>query len=110
MANWSRSGRPDEWTTLTCDPTQNSIDSSVTVYLDARGSRDAFNSVFELDLFATWTFPIGGKVNGEVRLEANNVTNEQDLQRISSRGEVNSSRYIGWQYPRRLRASLSVRF
>ena len=62
-----------------------------------------------LNLRGAYGFPIGGKVTGEVRLEIQNATNQQDDIGITGGGEVRNIRR-GWQRPRRYRVLLGVRF
>ncbi len=93
-----------------CTPEQNTFDNDVTVYLQERGSQSAFNEVWDLDLFGTWTFPIQNRLTGNIRLEVNNLFDEQKLQRISGRGEVGTSREISYQNPREFRMLVGFGF
>ena len=97
---------------LTCDPTQFLVDSGTGLYLEPRGSRDGFNSTWNTNMTVMWFFPLGWRedFNGFVRVDATNITNNQDLLRINNGGEVSASRYIGWQNPRRFVGTVGLRF
>jgi len=97
---------------LECDPTQTLISSGTGLYLEPRGSRDGFNSTWRLNLQVTYSFPLGWRedFSGFVRIDGQNLTNNQDLLRINNGGEVSASRYIGWQSPRRWNIVAGFRF
>ena len=89
---------------------QAAISSGTALYLEPRGTRDPFNSNWNIDLQLNWEIPIRGDLRGSVRVDASNVTDNQEALRWSSQGEVNTSRYIGWQRPRRFALSAAFSF
>ena len=93
-----------------CDPVQAAISSGTALYLEPRGTRDPLNSNWNVDLQLNWEFRIRGDLRGSLRLDGSNVTNNQELQRVTSQGEVDTSRYIGWQDPRRFALSATMSF
>ena len=93
-----------------CDPVQAATSSSTALYLEPRGTRDPLNSNWNVNLMLNWEFRIRGDLRGSLRVDASNVTNNQKLQRVTSQGEVNSSRYIGWQDPRQFALSTTFSF
>ena len=97
---------------LECDPTQFLVDSGTGLYLEPRGSRDAFNSTWSANMTLMYFFPLGWRedFNGYLRVDATNITDNQELLRINNGGEVSASRYIGWQRPRRFVATVGLRF
>ena len=97
---------------LECDPTQFLVDSGTGLFLEPRGTRDPFNSLWEANLNVMYFFPLGWREDfrGFVRIDASNITDNQKLQRINNGGEVSASRYIGWQRPRRFNVVLGLSF
>lgn len=93
-----------------CDPVQAAISSGTALYLEPRGTRDPFNANWNVNLQLNWEFPIRGDLRGSLRLEGRNVTDNQESLRWTSQGEVNTSRYIGWQAPRRFALSATFSF
>ena len=97
---------------LNCDPTQTLRSTGTRLFLDPRGHRDAFNSTWNANMTVMYMFPLGWRedFSGFLRVDATNITDNQDLLRITNGGEIHSSRYIGWQNPRRFVATVGVRF
>ena len=93
-----------------CDPVQAAISSGTALYLEPRGTRDPLNSNWNVNLQLNWEFRIRGDLRGSLRLDGSNVTNNQELQRVTSQGEVDTSRYIGWQDPRKFALSATMSF
>jgi hypothetical protein len=90
--------------------------ASITEYLEPAGSRELSGS-YQLDLNASWQFPIVGRLSGSLLLEALNVTNEQELLFASdagTRAEIADPSYLAanWNYqtPRQYRALVSLNF
>jgi hypothetical protein len=84
---------------------------TVTVYLEPQGSRRTPTQQ-QLNLNAGWSFPLGGKVEGELGAEVINVTDEQELIGIGGLPTtgVPLLQSGNFQNPRLIRALLSVRF
>lgn len=93
-----------------CDPTQAIAGRGTALYLEPRGSRGPLNPIWNLNLTGIWGFRIWGDVQGSVRMDATNVTNNQEGQRVNDEGEFCTSRYICYQRPRRFSLSATVSF
>ncbi len=93
-----------------CDPEQAVVGRGTALYLEPRGARDPFNPIWNLNLTGIWSFRIRGDFVGNLRMDATNVTNNQDGQRVNAQGEFGSSRYIDWQRPRRFSLSATFNF
>ncbi len=72
-----------------------------------RGGRE-LDSYWWLNLSGACGFPLGDRLTGEVRLEIQNVTDQQDQVGIKGTGEVRALRR-GFQRPRRYRVLDSVK-
>ncbi len=82
--------------------------TGVSVALEDRGARQ-IGSHWWVNASAAYGFPLGGKLLGELRLEVQNVTDNQDQVGVTSRGEVRPLRR-GFQRPRRMRVLASIKF
>jgi hypothetical protein len=103
-----RSGLP--WGYVTTETyTVGSRDFDLVKYLEPTGER-RLTGHYYINLTAAWRFPIAGSVEGELRAEVSNATNEQE--------QLNVDRYTGepvpdegsWQRPRTIRLVAGVRF
>ena len=107
---WYRSGRP--WnlqeTVLLVHPVSG-LPIQTTKYLEPRGSHN-LPDTFNLNLTGTWSFPLGSLLEGSLRVEVANVTDEQEQvdvnQNTGEPVEVRKS----WQRPREIRFVAGVRF
>ncbi len=85
------------------------IGLSVGVPLEAPGSRE-LSSHWWMNLSGAYGFPLSrNRVLGELRVEIQNVTNNQDQVGVTSRGEARALRR-GFQRPRRFRVLASIKF
>jgi hypothetical protein len=82
--------------------------NGLDVVVEPNGTRK-LDSHWMLNLGASWGFPLGNKLRGEVRVEGTNVTDNQEQILISDRGEVRRVRRE-FQRPRQFRLLASVKF
>lgn len=107
---WFRSGRP--WTRIGRAILAHPMSGQRIIterYLAPRGSNELENTM-NIHLTATWDFPLGGRVEGQLRAELANATDEQE-QIIANpfNGRPFPGR-ISYQVPRELRMVVGVRF
>ena len=87
----------------------NARNDSTTLQVERPGSR-RLDDIYSLNLSGAWGFPLGfGDLNGQLRLEVLNVTDQQEQVFVTSQGEVRPVRR-DFQRPRQARVSLSLRF
>lgn len=87
----------------------NARNTSINTFLVERG-RFENDDFFWANASAAWTFPISGNVNGRLRFEITNLTNEQEQVATSSRTGFPLRSRRSFQQPRRYRILASVRF
>jgi hypothetical protein len=78
-----QSGRPYEQIEVVTVASSSGVTSTSTQFLEQAGSR-RLEDLWQLDLNAAWRFRIAKQLEGYVRAEMNNVTNEQALYRVSN--------------------------
>jgi hypothetical protein len=83
-------------------------DDSVSLQLEQVGDRRT-PSTYQMNLSASWDFPLGSQLGGTFRVEGLNVTNEQERVFATGRGEVRPVRR-DFQRPRQFRASLAFKW
>jgi hypothetical protein len=88
--------------------------SDVFEYLEPAGNRE-LDAQTQIDLNASWQFPIAGGVQGSFTLEVINVTNEQALVFVSGEAMTSGDEEAGlttfsFQPPRGVRALATLRF
>jgi TonB dependent receptor/Carboxypeptidase regulatory-like domain len=82
---------------------------ATTRYAQPRDANE-LEDTYALNLTAAWEFPIAGRVEGSLRAEAANVTDEQEQIAVSlATGQPIAVRQ-SYQKPRELRAVVGVRF
>jgi hypothetical protein len=105
-----RSGQP--WGLLPNVTLQHPVSRQVirtTVYSEPRDAH-VLPDTLNLNLTGSWTFPLGARVEGSVRAEIANVTDEQEAIAINATtGQVVAVR-SSYQIPRELRLLAGVRF
>jgi hypothetical protein len=106
-------GRPwnlQENVTLDLDPAD---DTSPTItsryFIEQQGARRLPDN-HTLNLNATWRFPIAGPVEGSLRVEAANVTDEQEQLRVNELSGEPTLVRSSWQKPREFRVVVGVSF
>ncbi len=87
----------------------NAADNTTTLFVEPRGSRE-IGSIWWANLNLAWKFPLGSRANGDLRLEATNIDNQQDLVGVSeSQGRpLASKRY--WAQPTKYTLTTAFRF
>jgi hypothetical protein len=110
-----QSGRAFEHVQTTDVVSSSGVASTSTEYLEQAGSR-RLEDYWQLDLNATWRFRITGQLEGYARIDAYNITNEQEVTRLSpTRRFFPDDPLIGVttgniQVPRRYRALVGLSF
>ena len=85
------------------------VDDSATIFVEPRGDRELSGHAWT-NLSTAWGFPLGGRMEGSLRLEVTNIEDRQDLVGVSSSsGAPNSSKRY-WTQPRKFRLLASFRF
>ena len=84
---------------------------TVTVFLEPQGTRRTPTQM-QLNLNLAWTFPVVGKLTGELGAEVINLTDEQELIGIAGLPTTGTAllQSGNFQNPRRLRAMVTFRF
>jgi hypothetical protein len=109
-ATWQSGANWDRTETVTpSNPTGEPVGLGVAVPFDPEGTADRVTSHWWLNLSGAYAFPIFKKVTGDLRLEVQNATDNQEQLSATGRGEARTLRR-GWQRPRRLRVLFGVRF
>jgi hypothetical protein len=107
---WFRSGQP--WGRLSNVTLRHPGSGQVirsTVYTEPRDAH-LLPDTINLNLTGSWSFPLGARLEGTLRAELANVTDEQDAIAINSNtGQVVPVR-SSYQTPRELRLLAGVRF
>ena len=93
---------------LLAAPSTNDPINSVYIPLERNGTR-RLPSFYDFNMTGAWTFPIRGQFNGQLRIEAINVTDQQDQINTGLYGEPLRVRRE-FQRPRQFRASLAFTF
>ena len=108
-ATWQSGANWDRTETVTpTNPTGEPIGLGVGVPLEPEGSAH-ISSHWWLNVSGAYSFPVHKKVSGEVRLEVQNLTDNQEQLSATGRGEARTLRR-GWQRPQRFRALFGIRF
>jgi outer membrane receptor protein involved in Fe transport len=86
----------------------------VYVFLERAGNR-SLDSFYQIDLNASWQFPISGRFEGSLRLEVINVLNDQTQLTVNATSMLAGDPPIGatsanYQAPRSVQAFASLRF
>jgi len=102
-ANWDRTE-----TVTPSNPTGEPVGLGVAVPLEPEGT-ERIASHWWMNLSGAYSFPIWKNLAGDLRVEVQNATDNQDQLSATSRGEARTLRR-GWERPRRYRALFGVRF
>jgi len=89
-------------------PSPNDALHDVWIPLESNGTR-RLGSFYDLNLTGAWGFPLGGTVRGEWRVEATNVTDEQEQINVNIYGEPQRVRR-DFQRPRQIRTLVTISF
>ena len=87
---------------------------TITEFLEPFGAR-RIPSTYQVDLNASWKFPIAGRFSGSVLIEALNVTDRQALTSVANAGRISGDPWdsvanYNIQNPREYRALLTLSF
>ncbi len=83
------------------------IDTNTRV--EARDGQQ-LEGIYTLDLSAMWSFPIKGPVEGQLGLEAANITDQQEVLEIDTNTLQPINSLLAWQVPREFRLKVGIRF
>ena len=107
---WFRSGRP--WTRIGRATVAHPVSGQRIIterYLAPRGSNELENTM-NIHLTATWDFPLGGRVEGQLRAEFANATDEQEQIIVNPFNGRPFPGRVSYQVPREFRVVVGIRF
>ena len=110
LTGWFRSGRP--WARIAPATVRHPVSGQTIrteMYLEPRGSRE-LEDTMNIHLAASWDFPLGGRVEGQVRAEVANLTDEQEQIIVNPFNARPFPGRVSYQVPREFRVVVGISF
>ncbi len=110
LTGWFRSGRP--WTRVGRATVAHPVSGQrilTETYRAPRGSNE-LEDTMNVHLTASWDFPLGGRVEGQLRAELANATDEQEQIIVNPFNARPFPGRVSYQVPREFRVVVGIRF
>ena len=110
LTGWFRSGRP--WTRVGRATVAHPVSGQrilTETYRAPRGSNE-LEDTMNVHLTASWDFPLGGRVEGQLRAELANATDEQEQIIVNPFNARPFPGRVSYQVPRELRVVVGISF